>query len=86
MAGADAVALSIVCPTDDRLVAEELRQLRAELPESVDLLVGGAGADAYADLLVEIGAQHLNTIGALREWLRNRGTPIKGDVANQVTS
>ena len=67
MAGADAVALSIVCPTDDRLVAEELRQLRAELPESVDLLVGGAGADAYADLLVEIGAQHLNTIGALRE-------------------
>lgn len=72
LADADAVALSIVCPTDDHRVSDELRQLRAELPESVDLLVGGAGANAYADVLSEIGAQHLGSIGALREWLRNR--------------
>ena len=75
LAGADAVALSIVCPTDDQRVSDDLRRLRAELPKPVALLVGGGGAIAYIDVLAEIGAIHLDSIGALREWLRKRGTP-----------
>ncbi|MBL0163476.1 MAG: cobalamin B12-binding domain-containing protein [Xanthomonadales bacterium] len=72
LADADTVALSIVSPTDDLRVTKELRQLRAELPESVALIIGGAGASAYSDLLNEIGAHQLKSISALREWLRNR--------------
>ncbi len=70
LADATAVALSIVNPNDDRRVTDELRQLRAQLPKSVDLLVGGGGAHAYAGVLAEIGACHLGSLGALREWLR----------------
>jgi hypothetical protein len=72
MANADAVALSIVHPTDDVRVASELRALRAGLAERVALVVGGAGARAYAGVLEEIGAQRLPSIAALRSWLRER--------------
>lgn len=72
LANADTVALSIVSPTDDARVAEELRELRAALPESIALIIGGAGASAYSNVLDEIGAQHLRSISALREWLRMR--------------
>ncbi len=74
LAEANAVALSIVNPNDDQRVTEELRQLRAELPESISLLVGGGGAHAYSEILAEIGACHLGSIGALREWLRKSDT------------
>jgi DNA-binding transcriptional MerR regulator/methylmalonyl-CoA mutase cobalamin-binding subunit len=74
LADANAVALSIVNPNDDQRVTDELRQLRAELPKSVALLVGGGGAHAYAEVLAEIGACHLGSIGALREWLSKSDT------------
>lgn len=72
MAAADAVALSIVHPTDDVRVAGELRALRAGLAPSVALVVGGAGAHAYAAVLDEIGAHRLPSIASLRIWLRER--------------
>ncbi|MGB0132385.1 MerR family transcriptional regulator [Dokdonella sp.] len=69
---ADTVALSIVHPTDDIRVANELRELGSSLPESVGLVVGGAGAAAYSGVLEEIGAHRLDSISALRAWLRGR--------------
>ena len=72
MAEADAVALSIVHPTDDVRVASEMRALRAGLPDRVALVVGGAGAGAYAGVLDEIGARRLPSIASLRTWLRER--------------
>jgi DNA-binding transcriptional MerR regulator/methylmalonyl-CoA mutase cobalamin-binding subunit len=54
---ARAVALSIVYPEDDPALPSELRQLRDYLPASVELIVGGRGAAAYAATLVEIRAQ-----------------------------
>ncbi len=72
LADADAVALSIVHPTDDPRVAQELRELRAALPAQTALVIGGAGATAYADVLAEIGAERMNSIAALRAWLRVR--------------
>lgn len=73
LAEADTVALSIVHPVDDARVASELRELRMILPAHTALLVGGAGAIAYANVLNEIGAERLDSIAALRNWLRERG-------------
>ncbi|MGB4860660.1 MAG: cobalamin-dependent protein, partial [Dokdonella sp.] len=56
LAKADTVALSIVHPTDDVGVAHDLRELRYSLPADTALIVGGAGAKGYADVLTEIGA------------------------------
>ena len=69
LAKADAVALSIVHPTDDIRVARDLREIRASLPERTALIVGGAGARLYADVLAEIGAERMGSITELRAWL-----------------
>ncbi len=72
LAKADAVALSIVHPTDDIRVARDLREIRASLPEQTALIVGGAGARVYADVLTEIGAERMGSITELRAWLHAR--------------
>lgn len=72
LARADTMALSIVHPTDDIRVYHELRELRALLPAQTALVVGGAGATAYADVLTEIGAERIGSIAALRVWLHQR--------------
>jgi MerR family transcriptional regulator, light-induced transcriptional regulator len=69
---ASAVALSIVYPTGDAGVADELRRLRANLGTGMGLVVGGSGASSYADVLREIGADTLSSLTALRGWLRRR--------------
>ncbi len=69
---ADAVALSIIYPTGDPLVADELRRLRANLSPAIGLVVGGSGAASYADVLQEVGAELLGSLTALRGWLRRR--------------
>ncbi|MBX7120470.1 MAG: cobalamin-dependent protein [Gemmatimonadaceae bacterium] len=69
---ADVVALSIVYPTSDTTVVDELRRLRAHLPSTTGIVVGGAGATSYGDVLREIGADALNSLTALRQWLRRR--------------
>lgn len=72
MTGADTVALSIVHPVDDMGVARDLRELRSRLDERTALIVGGAGATAYADVLTEIGAERMASIAGLRAWLQER--------------
>lgn len=69
---ADAVALSIVFPTDDPTMADELRRLRAALGPAVGIVVGGSGAHSYENVLREIGADPLTSLTALRGWLRRR--------------
>jgi DNA-binding transcriptional MerR regulator/methylmalonyl-CoA mutase cobalamin-binding subunit len=73
MAHADTVALSVVHPSDHPRVSSELRQLRSELPRSIALIVGGAGAASYADVLEQIGAHRLDSLAGLRAWLASRG-------------
>jgi DNA-binding transcriptional MerR regulator/methylmalonyl-CoA mutase cobalamin-binding subunit len=63
---ARAVALSIVYPEDDFSLREELRRLRRFLPEGVSLLVGGRGADSYADVLEEIRAIRVKDMKSFR--------------------
>ncbi len=73
LANADTVALSMVYSSDPAHVSGQLRQLRSELPPSVALVIGGAGAAAHADVLMQIGAHRLDSLAALRAWLTARG-------------
>jgi len=65
-----AVALSVVYPTGDPTVGDELRRLRDALPKRTALLVGGAAATAYAAVLTSIGALRLDDLASLRVALR----------------
>jgi hypothetical protein len=62
-----------VHPSAHPPVSTELRQLRSELPPSIALSAGGAGAAGYADVLEQIGAQRLDSLASLRAWLVARG-------------
>ncbi len=66
---AKAVALSVVYPTDDPALPDELRRLREALPESVAIIVGGRAAPAYADVLREIGATVVDSPAAFEREL-----------------
>lgn len=66
---ARAVALSVVYPPDDALLRDDLRRLRRLLDPRTDLIVGGRAASAYADILQEIGALHLDDLRELRRKL-----------------
>ena len=72
---ARAVALSIVYPHDDPLLATELRNLRRLLPGQIDLLVGGRASTAYDPVLLEIGARRINALHELAEALQALRTP-----------
>jgi len=73
---ADAIALSIVYPTEDPRIIDELRRLRLLLPPRVGVVVGGSGAPSYADALREVGADLLPSLSALRGWLRRRALAL----------
>lgn len=63
------VALSLVYPTGDPAVGEEMRRLRHALPKEVTVLVGGAAAPSYAASLEEIRAVPLDSLAGLRTAL-----------------
>jgi len=67
---ARAVALSIVYPGDDPLLARELKTLRGRLGDAVALLVGGASAAAYEEPLRAVDARLLSDLASLREELQ----------------
>lgn len=66
---ARAVALSIVYPPDDALLADEIRRLRRLLPRTVELIVGGRAAAAYGAALDDAGARRVESLKELREEL-----------------
>lgn len=57
---ARAVALSLVFPSTDPGLGDELRELRRLLGASLPVFVGGAAAPSYAAVLDEIGAQRVD--------------------------
>lgn len=68
-AGAAFVALSVVYPPGDPHVSAELRRLRADLPDGVELVVGGSGAGSHAAVLREIGARLCDDLNEFRRLL-----------------
>ncbi len=78
---ARAVLLSIVYPADDRWLPRDLIQLRKLLPPSVEIVVGGRSARAYADVLKEIGAispDGLEELSDLLEEMREESGAEEG--------
>jgi methylmalonyl-CoA mutase cobalamin-binding subunit len=64
-----AVVLSVVFPAGDPMLADELRRLRATLPRTIALVVGGAASSAYSRVLEEIGAVRLGSLEEFRTQL-----------------
>ena len=72
---AKAIGLSIIYPTADPHLANELRKLRRGVQEHVALFVGGAGAMAYDPVINAIGAvriKDMSTFGTELEALRTQ--------------
>ena len=67
--GAKAIGLSIVYPTDDPHLANELRKLRRGIQEDVALFVGGSGASAYESVISAIGAVRIDDMPTFRTEL-----------------
>jgi len=61
---AQAVALSLVYPSDDPHLAKELANLRKFLPSEIRILAGGRSAGAYLDILNAIGAVRIEDLDA----------------------
>jgi methanogenic corrinoid protein MtbC1 len=72
--GARAVALSIVYPSNDTHINEELLKIRRLLPTHVALIVGGRAAGSYRKVLEEIKAIVLPDVGSLRTCLDDLST------------
>lgn len=67
--GARAVAVSVVYPQSRERVADELRTLGGSLPPGVRVLVGGAAAAGYEEVVREIGAVRIPDLQELRAAL-----------------
>jgi len=63
------VALSMVHPADDPLLAGELRRLRRLLPPAISILAGGRASHGYAEVLREIGAVSLESLSGVEDVL-----------------
>ncbi len=62
---AQLVAIGITRPADDPLLPNQLRKLRRELNNSIEIVVTGSGTAAYFDVLQEIQANYIQTISEL---------------------
>ena len=78
-----AVGLSLVHPSGDPVVSDELRRLRSLLPRTTTLLVGGAAAEGYAETLEEIGVAPLKDLTALITRLRDIARTTRGSGKTQ---
>ena len=66
---APAIALSIVYPSNDPSLENELRRLRRLLPQSVGIIAGGRAAEGYADVLSELDIHLVTNLRTLRNAL-----------------
>lgn len=69
---ARAVGLSIVYPSDDPLLEQELAMLRRALSDEVSIYAGGRCVDAYTAVLNRVGAKRFPALSAFRHELALR--------------
>jgi MerR family transcriptional regulator, light-induced transcriptional regulator len=67
---AEAMALSLVQPGDERGVLSVLREIQAGLPPRVALLVGGAGAQSFQAEIESAGVHLIDSLAELRAALQ----------------
>ena len=81
--GAKAIGLSIVYPTDDPHLVNELRKLRRGIQEDVALFVGGSGASAYESVIRAIGAVRIDDMPTFRTELEALRTQQNASEASE---
>jgi len=69
--GARAVALSAIFPLDDENLLPEILDLRADLPATIDLVVGGPAMARHASRLRPAGVEFMGGLPELRARLRS---------------
>lgn len=69
--GSNVVALSLIYPSGDPVVIQELKKLRRSLGDSVRIIVTGRAKDSYSEVLEEIGALTADRLGDLRNVLES---------------
>ena len=79
---AKAIGLSIIYPTDDPHLANELRKLRRGIQDHIALFVGGVGANAYDAVINSIGAVRVNNMLTFRTELEALRAEQNGSEAN----
>ncbi len=67
---AEAMALSLVQPGDERGVLSVLREIQAGLPPRVVLLLGGAGAQSFQAQIESAGVHLVDSLAELRVALK----------------
>ena len=78
-ASAHAVALSVVYTSDTAELAQSIRETRAGLPESVALIIGGAGSTRIRRQAESSGALVVDTLPEFRALLRQLSDPETED-------
>lgn len=73
--GSQAVALSVVYVADDAELAGSIREIRAELPESVALIIGGAASNRIRRQAEAAGALVVDSLPEFRALLRRLSQP-----------
>jgi DNA-binding transcriptional MerR regulator/methylmalonyl-CoA mutase cobalamin-binding subunit len=72
--GAEAVALSLVQPGEERGVLSVLREIQDGLPPRVALLLGGAGAQSFQAEIESAGVHLIDSLADLRAALQRLAT------------
>ena len=65
----DIVLLSTVYPANDPYLGQEMEKLRALLPSSVKIIIGGRVSESYAGIINKIDALQINDLDEFRQFL-----------------
>lgn len=77
-----AVALGIARPADDPHLPNVIRQIKSSLPENITLIVCGSAVSGYTEVVEEVGAIVVQTMGELRLELDRLKRPIAAFLDN----
>ena len=79
---AAAVALGIARPADDPHIPNVLRQIKNTLPKNTTLIVCGSAVSGYTEVVEEVNAVIVQTMGELRLELDRLKRPISAFLDN----
>ncbi len=79
---ATAVALGIARPSDDPHLPNALRQIKLSLPQNTSLIVCGSAVSGYTEVIEEVNATVVQTMGELRLELDRLKRPIAAYLDN----
>ena len=80
------MALSLVYPSDDPDLPDELRDLRSALPPNTTLLLGGRSAASYEEIVGDLEARFVGDLVGFRATLDDLGAAERSpDVVRTAT-